>query len=232
MLIAHIADIHIRKTRRHEEYQRVLDNLINSIETFGVDRIVIAGDVVHNKTDLSPEAVNLTSLYLDKLSDVAPVDLILGNHDCVINQHNRLDSLSPIVALLKGKGKPIHLYTESGLYDATDDLTYGVFAQQDGENDWPIEFDKDENKKYIALYHGAIDGSRTSASHRIEPRILHNARSPTRTTEIHSRSGLGQVPSDGTFQPTHRSPHGGWSHVQPLLVAESVEPKDPSSKLA
>ena len=168
MLIAHIADIHIRKTRRHEEYQKVLDNLINSIETFGVDRIVIAGDVVHNKTDLSPEAVNLTSLYLDKLSDVAPVDLILGNHDCVINQHNRLDSLSPIVALLKGKGKPIHLYTESGLYDATDDLTYGIFAQQDSENDWPIEFDKDENKKYIALYHGAIDGSRTSASHRID----------------------------------------------------------------
>ena len=59
---------------------------------------------MHNKTDLSPEAVDLASQYLDALSDIAPIDLILGNHDCVINQHNRLDSLSPIVKLLKNEG--------------------------------------------------------------------------------------------------------------------------------
>ncbi len=30
MIIAHISDVHIRKTRRHEEYRIVLDNLISS----------------------------------------------------------------------------------------------------------------------------------------------------------------------------------------------------------
>ena len=168
MLIAHLSDIHIRKTRRHEEYKIVLENLVASLESLPIDRIVIAGDLLHNKTDLSPEAVQLASDYLDRLSDIVPVDLILGNHDCVINQHNRLDSLTPIVSLLKSKGKPITLYEESGLYDVNDELVYGIFAQQDTKHQWPINFDKKQGKKYVALYHGAIDGSHTSASHRIE----------------------------------------------------------------
>ena len=168
MRIAHISDVHIRKTRRHKEYAEVLENLCQSIESLDVDRIALPGDLLHNKTDLSPEAVELTSKYLDRLSDLAPVDMILGNHDCVINQHNRLDSLTPIVNLLQEKGKPIHLFTESGLYDITEGLTYGVFAQQDTEALWPIDFDRKEGRHYVALYHGAIDGSKTSASHRIE----------------------------------------------------------------
>ena len=168
MIIAHLSDIHIRKTRRHTEYGKVLENLVASLESFNVDRIVIAGDLLHNKTDLSPEAVDLAGKYLSAISDIAPVDIILGNHDCVINQHNRLDSLSPIIRLLQDKGKPIHFYTESGLCDVTDGLVYGIFAQQDTKLQWPIEFDREEGKHYVALYHGAIDGSRTSASHRIE----------------------------------------------------------------
>ena len=168
MIIAHLSDIHIRKTRRHTEYKKILENLVGSIESFNVDRIAIAGDLLHNKTDLSPEAVDLASLYLNTLSDVAPVDIILGNHDCVINQHNRLDSLSPIIKLLQEQGKPIQFYTESGLYDVTGGLVYGIFAQQDTAQQWPIEFDREEGKTYVALYHGAIDGSKTSASHSIE----------------------------------------------------------------
>ena len=130
MLIAHLSDIHIRKTRRHEEYKIVLDNLISSLESLTVDRIALAGDLLHNKTDLSPEAVDLASQYLDALSDIAPIDLILGNHDCVINQHNRLDSLSPIVKLLKKKGKDINFYNDSEMVEVNDKLVYGIFAQQ------------------------------------------------------------------------------------------------------
>ena len=168
MRIAHLSDVHIRKTRRHEEYRIVLDNLLLSLESLAIDRIVIAGDLLHNKTDLSPEAVQLAGEYLDVLSDVAPIDIVLGNHDWVINQHNRLDSLSPIIKLLQEKGKSIHLYTDSGLEPITDDLAYGIFAQQDSKDWWPIEFDREEGKKYVAIYHGSLDGSRTSASYRIE----------------------------------------------------------------
>ena len=168
MRIAHISDVHIRKTRRHKEYAEVLDNLCNSIESLGVDRIALPGDLLHNKTDLSPEAVTLTSLYLDRLSDIAPIDMILGNHDCVINQHDREDSLSPVVRMLRKQNKPINLFLESGMYDVTEDLTYGVFAQQDTVHQWPVNFDRKEGRHYVALFHGAINGSKTSASHRID----------------------------------------------------------------
>ena len=175
MRIAHLSDIHIRKTRRHQEYKVVLNNLVSSLESLEVDRIVVAGDLLHNKTDLSPEAVQLATEYLDALSSIAPLDLILGNHDCVINQHNRLDSVSPLVNLLKDKGGDrqedgcaITLYTESGLYKIGDDLSYGIFAQQDNTEEWPIEFDRERGVHYVALYHGAVDGSKTMSHHRVE----------------------------------------------------------------
>ena len=168
MRIAHLSDVHIRKTRRHQEYKVVLNNLISSLESLQIDRIVLAGDLLHNKTDLSPEAVQLATEYIEALSNIAPLDLILGNHDCVINQHNRLDSVSPLVNLLKDKGGAITLYTESGLYKIGDDLSYGIFAQQDAAEEWPIEFDREEGVHYVALYHGAVDGSKTMSRHRIE----------------------------------------------------------------
>jgi len=52
MRIAHLSDIHIRKTRRHEEYTIVLDNLLLSLESLSIDRIVISCDLLDNKTDI------------------------------------------------------------------------------------------------------------------------------------------------------------------------------------
>jgi len=192
MIIAHLSDIHIRKSKRHDEYKNVLKNLVNSLESFDVDRIAIVGDLLHNKRDLSPESVDLCRQYLDELSDVAPIDLILGNHDCVINQ-NSMDSLTPVVTMLQQKGKPINFYTESGLYDIGNNITYGVFAQQDDETKWPISFDKDPNITYIALYHGAINGSKTSISHRIETdtnRTIFDNYDYGMLGDIHSRQAI------------------------------------------
>ena len=75
------------------------------------------------------------------------------------------------LSLLKMKGKHINLYEESGLYEVADDLVYGIFAQQESKHQWPIDFDREDGKKYVALYHGAIDGSKTSGSYRIDSDI-------------------------------------------------------------
>ena len=51
--IAHVADIHIRKTpTRNEEYQFVFNNLLKSLQEIKPDRIVIVGDLVHDYLDL------------------------------------------------------------------------------------------------------------------------------------------------------------------------------------
>jgi hypothetical protein len=55
--IFHIADVHIRNVNRHKEYREVFKQLYSYIKKHKTPNSVIyvAGDVVHAKTDMSPE---------------------------------------------------------------------------------------------------------------------------------------------------------------------------------
>jgi DNA repair exonuclease SbcCD nuclease subunit len=92
--IAHVGDVHIRKTKRHKEYRLVFEKLYKSLKEQRVDVIYVAGDIVHNKTDLSPEAVKLMGDFFVQLSKIAPTYCIIGNHDCIVSQKGRLDKSS------------------------------------------------------------------------------------------------------------------------------------------
>ena len=102
--ILHIADIHIRNLKRHEEYrnvfQKVYDVCRKKVEENKNTIIYLAGDIVHAKTDMTPELVDLVTEFLDTLSRIAPTILIAGNHDCNLNNMSRMDALSPIVSLI------------------------------------------------------------------------------------------------------------------------------------
>jgi hypothetical protein len=55
--IEHTADIHIRLFKRHDEYREAFNTFYEQLRqkdlTDGV--IVVAGDILHAKTDMSPE---------------------------------------------------------------------------------------------------------------------------------------------------------------------------------
>ncbi len=164
--IAHLADIHVRKFKRHDEYRKVFKNLYKSLEKDKVDRIVLAGDIVHNKNDLSPELVQLISEFFVELSNISPLDIIIGNHDKIIGQDLKLDSLSPITDYLNIKN--LTLFKNSGIFEIDDNLVYGIFAIDDEEN-FPYNIkNKDSSKTYVALFHGAIAGSRTDVNYVIK----------------------------------------------------------------
>jgi DNA repair exonuclease SbcCD nuclease subunit len=81
--ICHIADIHIRKTpTRNDEYEKVFENLIESLKKERPDRIVIVGDLVHDYLDLQGEQLIMAHNLLNELSKIAPVRITRGNHDC------------------------------------------------------------------------------------------------------------------------------------------------------
>jgi DNA repair exonuclease SbcCD ATPase subunit/predicted phosphodiesterase len=167
MKIVQISDIHIRLFKRYKEYLHVFKNLYKSLEEQKVDRIVIVGDLVHNKNSLSPEAVVLLSNLLSRLSEIAPVDIIIGNHDCIVNQPNRVDSITPIVDSLANDR--IFVYDKSGIFSfpsgETNWVNYGVFAINDEDN-YPIHIpDKKDNEYYIALFHGAINRATTDVDY-------------------------------------------------------------------
>ena len=113
--IFHVADIHIRLTKRHEEYREVFAKLYKEVENTPATTLVcILGDVVHNKIDLSPECVQLVKDFLYNVAQLRPTVLVAGNHDTNLTNRNRLDSLSPIVDAINHSN--LFYLKESGLY--------------------------------------------------------------------------------------------------------------------
>ena len=52
----HISDIHIHLYKRHEEYQKVFDQLYTELRSRETGIIVVTGDILHNKDVISSEA--------------------------------------------------------------------------------------------------------------------------------------------------------------------------------
>ena len=159
--IYHIADVHIRNVKRHKEYRQVFRRLYSYIKNTKTDDdvIYVAGDIVHAKTDMSPELVDLVSEFFTNLADLLPTIIILGNHDCNLNNNYRLDALSPIVKAINHKN--IHYLKDNGVYEIQ-----GVHFNVMGVDEKPINYiqAKDFDGKYkIALHHGSVHNASTDA---------------------------------------------------------------------
>tara|TARA_B100000963_G_C22636285_1_gene677819 strand:- start:1329 stop:4829 length:3501 start_codon:yes stop_codon:yes gene_type:complete len=172
--IAHLSDIHIRYGSRHKEYREVFQKTIDELSDTSPKRIVITGDLFHTKINLSPNAVGLAGWFLQELSEIAPVDLILGNHDVNLQSLEQGNSIEPIVKLIKsgyiveknakklpehkGDGCGIFFFLHSGFYNIGKDIVYGIYSCLD--NEILTLKKKLKTKTYIAMFHGPIYGSR------------------------------------------------------------------------
>ncbi len=153
--IFHVADVHIRTTKRHDEYKVVFERLFEYIRQNKNDDsiIVLAGDIVHSKTNMSPEMVELTSILLKRCADLLPTILIAGNHDFLVGNSDRLDALTPIVNAI---GHPnLHYWKYSGVYHF-DNLNFSVLSIADDRGKWILS-DRVPSPS-IALYHGPVWG--------------------------------------------------------------------------
>ena len=96
--ILHVADVHIRNYQRHKEYREVFKQLYTAAKELPKNSLIyVAGDIVHNKTDISPELIQITSEFFKKLADIRHTIIITGNHDTNLNNTSRLDALTPII---------------------------------------------------------------------------------------------------------------------------------------
>jgi len=161
MRIAHFADIHWRLKDRHEEYTQVFNRVYKTLELLSVDRIVLVGDIIHSKTVLSPELIEEVRNMFIEFEKIAPVDVIVGNHDMNGNNLTRLDSLTPILNPLIERGLRINYFKNSGIYRIEDtNFHYSVFSLLDNETPKLTKEQIESNDVYIALYHGIIAGSK------------------------------------------------------------------------
>jgi DNA repair exonuclease SbcCD ATPase subunit len=158
--IFHLADIHIRNYKRHEEYREVFDKAYKYINKHKTENsiIYIGGDLVHSKTDISPELVEMLSNFLNKMANECPTLIILGNHDTNLNNRSRIDALSPIVSILDNPN--LYFLSENGYYKFAQLGINVLEVSIDPDEYLPIDGIKDSEVK-IAFYHGAVDGAKT-----------------------------------------------------------------------
>ena len=172
--IVHIADLHIRTIQMHDLYKEQFEKLIEEIREHSIQwtsegvewneiRIVIAGDIAHQKINISNEQLLLTSWFLNKLSGYGRVVIIPGNHDFLENNTQRLDSITPIVELLDNKN--IVYLKDSGMY-GDDNINWVVYSLYQ-HNQRP-EFTKEEGKFHVGLFHGPIQGLSTDLGFEFE----------------------------------------------------------------
>ena len=156
MLIAHVSDTHIKNLKYHYEYRQAFADLYDKLRDQKPDIIVHTGDIAHTKTQLSPEYFELTSEFLNTLANIAPLYVILGNHDGNLKNIERQDAITPIVEALDNKN--LHLLKDSGEVILENNVVLNVLSVFDRDN-WVQPTDK--SKINIALYHGSISGCET-----------------------------------------------------------------------
>ncbi len=164
--IYHIADVHIRNLKRHKEYREVFSHLYDYISTTKTDDsiIVLCGDIVHAKTDMTPEVIEMTQTFLKSLSDMLPTILIPGNHDANLNNPNRLDALSPIVNALNHSN--LHYLKDDGVWKMGGISFSHSSVFGDVKEIIPSEEVHGDYK--IALYHAPVDKVKTEYGFQLE----------------------------------------------------------------
>ena len=166
--IYHIADIHIRNIKRHKEFRQVFYSMFEEIQKRGTEDSIIylAGDIAHAKLEMSPELVSEISWLFTECNKLCPTIVIAGNHDCNMNNSDRLDVLTPIVDALK---LPNLTYLKDTQVYGIGDVDFAVFSIFDNKDNWPKAETLFGNKK-IALFHGPVDNSTTDVGYVVSSR--------------------------------------------------------------
>ena len=168
--IIQVADIHIRNMMRHKEYIEQLGKFVNKCQEIADKydedevRIVICGDLVHQKNTISNELISLTTSFIRELEKIALVVIYSGNHDLVMGNQDRLDTLSAIFRAAEFKHS-IYLdeeceYKSGIMYD--DNITWALYSIHDDYQTPDIEKAIEEypDNLIVGLYHGTVVGSK------------------------------------------------------------------------
>ena len=165
--IVFISDIHIRNVSRFEEYSKVFTTTIKQIKYLKPDYIFNGGDTFHQKLTLSPESIILARKFFLELGKICPVYSIIGNHDCNVNNLDRLDAVSSVLQDIPNN----FVIKYSGIYKIDNELNIGLCSILDDQSKWPMT-GLDTSKINIGLYHGALVGAVNDQNFKLESSTL------------------------------------------------------------
>lgn len=174
------ADIHIPNYKGIDEIKETLQIFINKCHKIVDDldspeeaRIVLCGDILHNKLSITNESILCVNWLFSELDKICKTIVVIGNHDFLMNNTDRIDSLTPLFEV--GNYKQVifldkELGYKSGIM-ADDNVAWCLYSSFTGFNRPDIEVHKEANKgkdnsseTYIGLIHGDVNGAITATN--------------------------------------------------------------------
>jgi DNA repair exonuclease SbcCD nuclease subunit len=128
--------------------------MLSQFREINPDRVVFSGDLLHSKTQLTPELIEIASWILIECSKISKTIIIPGNHDFISNLE-RLDSLSPIIKSLNNPN--ICYFKDRGVYE-DENVSWCVYSQFQGNVPPDIS---DAKGIKIGIFHGPVQGLKT-----------------------------------------------------------------------
>ena len=166
--IIHLSDIHIRLYNRSKEYLNVFDKLYTIIDKLILNNpnqiIIITGDLLHSKNTLSPECILTTQNFIIKLASYATTLLIAGNHDALLTNNQREDS---ITAIFEKVNIPNFYYLKNSAVYSISNLAIAVNSIIDNKWIYSNSFQLPNISHKIALYHGPVGLCDTGVGYRL-----------------------------------------------------------------
>lgn len=170
--IFQLADIHIPNQTDKRPYDQMLKQAIaeiyKEIKKYNKDeiRIVIVGDIYHQKVKASKEAEIMCHEMFNYLNAMCKTIVVAGNHDMLENNQDRKDALTPTFTI-KG-GYPNITYADKELnyqsgYIIDDGVVWCLYSMFDmfKKPNFDGLREKYPNHKFIGLYHGEVVGAVT-----------------------------------------------------------------------
>lgn len=183
------SDIHIPSLKGIDEKKEILTTFINKckkiIKEEGAEdvRIVVAGDIFHQKISITNESILCAHWFFSELDKLCKTFVVIGNHDFLMNNTGRVDSLSPLFEI--GNYKQVYfldkeLGLKSGIYE-DDNLAWCLYSSFSGFNTPDIDVHKEAQKGvsnpteiYIGVIHGDVNGASTTTN-----RVTENGLDPS-----------------------------------------------------
>lgn len=172
----HIADLHFRTYKRLAESEEACEKFISEVESFikknklkhSECRVVIAGDIVHQKITISNELFSLVAWFLNACSKLCPVVVIAGNHDLLENNKDRMDSITPIIEAIDNAN--VNYLMESRCYPDENVVwcNYSIFEENERPNIEEGRKKYGDDKTYVGLYHAPVNGALTAIGYQFE----------------------------------------------------------------
>ena len=160
--IVHYSDLHLKLYKYHERDKSILERALNEWKDINPDRIIFTGDLVHSKNQMTPELIRLLSWWMTETAKICPTTYLIGNHDFLENNQDRLDAITPIVENLNNPN--ITYYKNKGCHEDENVIWCAYSLVQDNERpDIPLT-----DKIKIGLFHGSIIGLKTDIGFEFE----------------------------------------------------------------